>query len=238
MSIVTISQPRYLPACNYIHRMVLSDIFVYLDNVKYSPRDWENRNKIKLNNGNAHWLSVPVHHEQSGQLIRDTRINNETGWAHKHLNTLIHNYSKAPHFEKHIGFFRDLYSRTWESLSELNIYIIDYIVRQLGLCCSFIKASEIDAEGKGQELLLDILDKVGGTIYLSGPMGRNYIDENAFEEKGIKLIYHDYVHPKYPQLHGDFIPWMSFIDLLFNCGDESMDYLNDENITRSKILKG
>jgi hypothetical protein len=238
MPIVTISQPRYLPACNYIHRMVLSDIFVYLDNVKYSPRDWENRNKIKLNNGKASWLSVPVFHEHSNQLIKDTKINNETNWAHKHLNTLLYNYAKAKYFDRYIDFFKDIYSRTWEYLTDLNICIIDYIIKQLGLSCRFIRASEMDVNGKGQNLLIDICSKVGGDIYLSGPMGSNYIDNKTFETNEIKLVFHDYVHPVYPQIYGEFLPWMTFADLLFNCGDESIYYLNKENITKSQIQKG
>jgi hypothetical protein len=236
-TIVTISQPRYLPACSYIHRMLLSDIFVYLDNVKYSPRDWENRNKLKLSDGNAVWITVPVLHEHGDQLIRDTRINNESNWPRKHLNTLLYNYSKAGYFNNYIGFFLDVYSRKWDYLEELNIAIVEFFIKQLGLSCRFLKASELGVEGKGQELLTDICRRVGADVYLSGPMGSHYIHADHFGERNIKLVYHDYKCSEYPQMYGEFLPWMSFLDLLFNCGEESLSYLNRGNLSREDILK-
>lgn len=238
MPVVTISQPRYLPACNYLHRMLLSDIFVYLDNVKYSPRDWENRNKLRLIDGNGMWVSVPVFHEERNQLIRDVKIDNESNWSRKHLNTLLHNYAKARCFDSYIGFFRGIYSKKWAYLEDLNIAIIDFFVKQLGITCRFVKASELDVEGKGQELLVNICRKVGGDVYLSGPMGTRYIDADYFAERNIKLVYHDYVCSEYPQIQGEFMPWMSFLDLLLNCGEESLTYLNRGNITREDILRG
>jgi hypothetical protein len=31
----------------------------------------------------------------------------------------------------------------------------------------------------------------------------------------------DYRHPVYPQQHGEFTPYLSTVDLLFNCGEQS-----------------
>lgn len=235
MTTVTISQPRYLPACNYIQRMLLSDVFVYLDNVKYSPRDWENRNKLKMTNGKSAWISVPVVHKSRDQLIKDTQISNHENWARKHLNMLIFNYGKSKYYDRYIEFFEAAYSRKWIYLVDLNIHIINFIVEQLGIKCKFIKASQLDVLGKGQMLLIDICKKVGGDVYISGPMGRNYIDEHVFRENNIQLFYHDYIHPVYPQLHGEFLSYMSVIDLLFNCGDESINFIQHNNMTKDRI---
>ena len=43
--------------------------------------------------------------------------------------------------------------------------------------------------------------------------------------EGIKLEYQHFEHPIYKQLWGDFIPYMSVIDLLFNEGDKSLDII-------------
>src|SRR6266481_9442049 len=56
---------------------------------------------------------------------------------------------------------------------------------------------------------------------ISGSAARDYLDTHLFSRHGIEIEWHDYVHPVYPQLHGDFVPYLSIVDLLFNCGEES-----------------
>ena len=54
----------------------------------------------------------------------------------------------------------------------------------------------------------------------------NKCDENnLFNESGIVLSYQQYGHPEYRQLYGDFIPYMSVIDLLFNEGENSLEII-------------
>jgi hypothetical protein len=51
------------------------------------------------------------------------------------------------------------------------------------------------------------------------------MDEESFINQGVRVEYQDYKHPIYNQLHRDFIPYLSVIDLLFNHGDESLRIL-------------
>ena len=50
-----------------------------------------------------------------------------------------------------------------------------------------------------------------------------------FERAGVTVEWQDYRHPTYPQQHGEFVPYLSAIDLLLNCGDESRAILESEN---------
>jgi hypothetical protein len=70
------------------------------------------------------------------------------------------------------------------------------------------------------EKILHILSELNATHYISGSgEGSNrYIDEEKFTDNNIKLIWQEYTHPKYKQLHGEFIPYLSVLDLLFNEG--------------------
>ena len=52
-------------------------------------------------------------------------------------------------------------------------------------------------------------------------MARYYFDMDLFGDAGIKVEFQDYRHPEYPQLFGDFIAYMSVVDLLFNTGDNA-----------------
>jgi len=74
-------------------------------------------------------------------------------------------------------------------------------------------------------LLINICKEVDADIYLSGFGGAKYQEEELFEEAGIKLKYYEFKHPVYPQLWQGFVPNMSIIDMLFNCGSESMDFI-------------
>jgi hypothetical protein len=115
--------------------------------------------------------------------------------------------------------------REWENLYELNEYLINHIAKTLNFREKFIKSSELNIDGKSTDYLIKIVKAVGGDTYLSGVLGKEYLDEHKFAKNGINLIYQNFNHPQYRQLHGAFIPKMSIIDLLFNEGHRSNDII-------------
>jgi len=226
--IVSIHQPQYLPWLGYFDKIRKADAFVFLDNVQFKKNEWQNRNKIKTAQ-KWQWLSVPVIH-RFGQKIFEVKINNTVAWTKKHLNALISNYSKAPFFKDHIVFFEKAYAREWEYLADINIHLIDYLARALGMGDKkFVKASKWQLREGNTERLIDICKLLGADIYFSGKDGAKYLNLEEFEKEGIRVIFQDYHHPTYPQLFGSFEPYLSVIDLLFNCGPESFSFLKKEN---------
>ncbi|RKY50104.1 MAG: hypothetical protein DRP91_02555 [Candidatus Neomarinimicrobiota bacterium] len=224
--IVAIHQPNFLPWIGYFYKIVKSDIFVFLDSVQYTKNSFINRNKVKTSQGEM-WLTVPVSFS-FGQLIREVRINNVVDWRKKHLKTLEINYKKAKFFYEVFEIVEEVYySEDWMNLSEFNICLIEKIMSYLGLSCSFVRSSSLGISGKGTELLVNIVKKVGGNVYLSGFGGAKYQEEKLFKNEGISLIYYDFTHPVYEQLWGNFIPNLSIIDLLFNVGDGSASVIRN-----------
>ena len=65
--------------------------------------------------------------------------------------------------------------------------------------------------------------------YLAGQGAASYMDVARFEENGLKVITQDVKHPVYPQLFKDFQSHLSIVDLLFNCGPESLDMIRRAN---------
>lgn len=233
--IAVISQPRYLPACNYIHRMLVADVFICLDTVQFTPRDFENRNRIKTQHGGM-FLTVPVKRRFREEPIREIRIDNEQNWRRKHWVALRTNYAKAPYFSHHTDFFTSLYQKTWNYLIDLNEEIIHYVTKLFALPCQFVRASELlSTKEKGQGLLISLCEKVDANIYLSGPLGQNYIDKERFQKADLSLVYHHYQHPEYEQLWGNFLPYMGIVDLLFNCGPKSRQVLAEGNVTKAEL---
>lgn len=223
--ILTAHQPVYLPWLGLFHKIVLADTFVSFDDVQYVPKDWNNRNRIKTPTGPT-WLTVPV--LRKGYLekpIRSIEINNAEPWRRKHWRSLLLNYGKSAYFDDYASFFEDLYTREWQYLVELNEYILRWLLDTLEIEVRFMKASELDFEGAKSALVLDMCRKLSADLYIFGALGHDYADVRAFEAAGVKIRFQEYKHPTYPQLHGDFVPHLSIVDLLFNCGPRCREIL-------------
>lgn len=224
--ILTAHQPSYLPWLGFFSKMVKSDIFVYLDTVSYSKGDWSSRNKIRTHEGWM-WLKIPIlTGGKSNQIFTEVKIDNTQQWARKHWKSISMNYSRAPFFSLYENFFRDVYSNEWKYLSELDEHITKFLMESLGIKIKFVKAStSLQLEGQKSSLVLDMCMKMKADVFIFGGEGKNYAKIENFENAGIKVIFQEYEHPVYPQIHGEFISNMSVIDLLFNCGPKSLDIL-------------
>lgn len=232
--IVSINQPAYLPWLGYFHRIAISDAHVVLDDVQFEKNSFTNRNKVRTHDGWC-WLTVPV--KTAGKFgdlsINEVGIADEKPWAPKHWQTLRLNYSKAPFFIQHAPFFERIYARPWKKLADLISEITAYLLDAFGIHTRLYFSSQMKSSGKKDERVLTLCRQLGATVYLSGPLGRNYLRENLFGGEKIAVRYHDYHHPTYPQVHPKFEPYMAAMDLLFNAGPASLEILmkNQERIT-------
>ena len=214
-------QPTYLPWIGYFDLIDQSDFFVFFDNVQFSKQSWQQRNKIKTVNGEL-LLTIPIFQNQN-QKINEVKIDNKLNWKGKHERSIKFNYNKAPYFDRYSKFIEDIYRKDWEYLIDLNIHIIKYITKEMNLEKKFILSSKLDLKGNKTELLVNICKKLDADTYLSPLGSKEYIEENnLFKKEGIKLEYQHFEHQKYHQLFGDFIPYLSIIDLLFNEGEQSL----------------
>lgn len=224
--IATIHQPNYIPWLGFFHKIAQSDVFVSLDIVQFTKNSFQNRNRIKTANGEM-WLTVPVlTKNRFGQLTNEIEINNSAKWGKKHWESIRQNYCKAKYFKSCSEFFENVYmNEKFTKLIDLNETILKFIIKTLGIQAKFIKASSLDIRGKSTDLLIEICKAVGADTYLSGPSGKKYLEEQRFRDESIQLIYDDFHHPIYDQLFGPFLPHLSIIDLMFNCGPRSLDIL-------------
>lgn len=229
---IGILQPGYLPWLGFFEQVQRSDVFVIYDDVQYDKHGWRNRNRIKTANG-IQWLTVPVHVSlKEPLLIKDVRINNGQNWAKKHLFSIRQNYAKAPFLKEYINIFEEAYSEKWEYLVDIDLHFILKLADCLGMDNKeIVRASSLNVTGNRIERLIRICKTFNANTFYEGASGKNYVDETYFTEHGIKVEYQDYKHPVYNQLYGDFIPYLSVIDLLFNHGGESLSILtNKKNV--------
>jgi hypothetical protein len=217
MKTCVISQPRFFPGLHYLHRMMTADVFVIFDTVQFNPRHEENRIKLRTPAG-ADWLTVPMRRTSREQLIRHTCLDTSRDWQRKAIKTIHHLYSKAPHFEEYAPEIHRILEMPYETLTQLDEVSWVPALRLLGITCRFVRASELPVYGKGPRLLLDICHQVGADTYLSGMFGREYLDTDEFVREGVSVLFHEYTYRPYPQRFEGFVPYLSYLDTLFNAG--------------------
>lgn len=227
--IVSIMQPAYLPWLGYFHRIACSDIHIVLDDVlidRSSKTKFANRNKVRTKPG-WNWLTVPLKTtgRSSEMHLNAIEIVDDPRWSFKHWETIRCSYAKAPFFAEHRDFFTATYSKRWTLLQDLVRSTTDYLRGTLRIPTEILYSSEMRVEGSKSDLILNLCRAAGATTYISGPFGRNYLQQDSFNANGIEIQYHDYNHPTYPQVYPGFEPFMSVVDLLFNCGANSLDII-------------
>ncbi len=227
--IISVHQPQYIPWLGYFDKIAKSDGFVFLDQVQYKEREFQNRNKIRTKDGWL-WLTVPVISKGFGrQNISDVKIDNELSWQDKTWGSLRSCYNRAPFFKEHAGFFEKVYTQKWVRLIDLNIHIIEYLLAQLKIETPLYYESKIGTTLESTGRIIEICKKLKADTYLSGSGGKDYLEEEKFKDEFISLQYQHFIHPAYRQQYLDanssFLPYMSAIDLLFNEGQNSVNIL-------------
>ena len=229
---VAIHQPEYLGYLGFYNKMLNSDAWIFLDNVQLAKRDFVRRNRI-MGHGGPMWLSVPVTTKgRYYQDIKDVEIDNTQHWRASHWKSIQMQYTRTPYFDRYALELEPVFSREWTMLADLNITIIKTMAELLGIQRDFYKASDLGIDGHSSQLLADLTKAVGGDIYLSGPMGRDYLEHSYFDQLGLGVEFNDFAHPTYPQKGGDeFVPYLAAIDLLFNCGPAASEIIASGTVT-------
>ena len=222
---VAILQSSYIPwkgVFDLAHRV---DRFVWLDDVQYTRQDWRNRNRIKTPQG-TRWLTIPCDGSVNKRL--DEVSISDRGWSDSHWGAIYRSYQESPHFDWCAPVLEDLYaSATDPSLHRTTRRFVERIaVELLGIDVEFDDSIRYPSEGRAQERLLDILEPLGATTYVSGPAAKPYIEESEFARRDIDLQWMDYEkYPEYPQKHGPFDHHVSIIDLLTCVGPMAPEYI-------------
>lgn len=213
-----IMQPTYLPYLGYFHLIAAADVFVFLDDVQFARRSWQQRNRI-LGPAGEVMLTVPVQKTDRDATIRQIEVSDAEPWREKHLASVRHAYARRPHFPEGMAFLEAELGHPKSRLADLNCGLIEAAARRLGLDTEFVRASTLAVTGERSDHLLSICEAVEATDYLS-PMGSaEYMTEDGvFAAAGFPARFQAFVEVPYPQGHEPFTPYMAFIDAVMNLG--------------------
>jgi len=224
---IAIHQPNYMPWLGYFYKIACCNVFVILDSVLCPGRGYVNRVKDKGPNGER-WLTQPIPIKNRNKKIINQVYFADYKWREKHLNVIKNYYGATPYFKEYFPDITNIIrDKTINGISDMNSKFIFLFMEILGLKPRVYFSSELNiSDLKSTNLLIEIVKKVGGTTYLSGLGGAKYQDEEKFKENHIELIYSDFKHSVYPQLFNkEFVPGLSVVDLIFNCGPESRKFI-------------
>ena len=224
--IIAIHQPNFIPWLGFFYKWYKADLIVFLDDVAFTKGSHINRVRVRDISG-QHWLTVPVH--QKGRLnqpIAGTEIQVDIPWRNSILGKLKSCYGKARYFKDYFPAFEAIIGKERQLLADLNIELLQWAAEILDIRTPWVLSSSLrGVEGKATERLVSICKHLGASAYLSGFGGQKYQEEEEFKKNNIELVIYDFKHPEYKQRADDFIPGLSVLDLLFNCGPDSGEIL-------------
>ena len=236
MTNVVISQSMYFPWVGMLEQVRLADKFVHYDDVQFD-RGFYNRVQVKTEQG-SRWLTVPLSNHRRGQKIDEIKVDNSKNWRRQHRNILYHSYRNAPFLNEMLAIVDSVFDRTISTLADVSRISLLSLVEYFNLCtnCNFILSRDLGINGSRSQRLLDIVLAVGGSTYITGHGAESYLDHKLFERSGISVRYMNYQRIPYPQLQGQFTPYVTGLDLIANCGKKGASVITSSAIDWREFL--
>lgn len=224
-----------MPWFGFFRKLSLADVWVVLDHTENNPREasfWCRRVKI-LVNGVPQWASLPLAKPPAGKMslpINQIQINTLEAKRLRNLHKTIEMaYSSAPFFKEY-SFLVHQYFRSSESLLiKRNLRFIRDVMAILEITPKVVLSSSLNPEGRKNDLLVELVKKLGGKTYVSGLGAEGYQKDDLFERHQIDLLKNTFEHPSYPQVRShSFYEGLSICDMLFNMPKQKIiSFLHD-----------
>jgi len=230
--VISIIQPCFIPWLGYFEQIALADVFVYMDDVDYTKKDWRNGNQLKSQYGVKN-IGFPVKKCQRHTLLKDVEVSCQSFWEDTLMNQINNWYGKAPYYNEVVSLIKPVIYNKYSRLVELNFHLNKVILDYLNIKTPIFFSSEIERNSSGKvDRIVEICKNFEGVnVLFDGKKAQDFLDPDYLFKHGIKVVFQDYQHKPYKQLWGDFIPYMSVLDLLMNQGKSSMEYIITNKIS-------
>ena len=176
------------------------------------------------------WMTVPIEKTSSAMAIKDIKICYKQNWQNKHLKLIEQSLAGAMYLKDAQNLLESVYAKNHKYLGELARESITAVVNYFDLLDSkkIINVGDIKISGTGSDRVLAIVKSLGGNVYISGHGGLKYLKHQTFDDSKISVKYMEYKLTKYRQLHGEFTPFVSILDLIANCGKTGKNVICSE----------
>jgi hypothetical protein len=199
--VISIIQPCFVPWLGYFEQIALADVFVYLDDVDYTKKDWRNGNQLKSPYGIKN-IGFPVKKCTRHTPLKDVEISYNSTWE-DHLFNQIHNwYAKSAFYQDTVDLISPVIYNKYDRLVDLNFHLNNVILKHLGIQTPIFFSSDIERKSQGKvERIIEICKHFDGIDTLfDGKKAQDFLDPDYLLDQGIKVVFQDYQHKPYQQL--------------------------------------
>lgn len=196
--IVTGHQVNFLPGRSVMEKIRAADAVILMDAMQYERKGFVNRNRLS----DGAWMTVPVDEHDTFAPINRVRIADATYRARKKI-------AKTLRFA--LGAAGEPYAlellKPYRLLVGLNYQLLRLLMADLGIDTAPHFQSHLDSGHAvpvtdyepsaggllpARERLAMMVEEIGGTVWLSGPSGSRYLNEEPFHARGIEVRYFDW----------------------------------------------
>lgn len=247
--IAAIHQPHYFPWLGYFDKMAKVDEFIIMDEVQFIPRSYMCRNSFLNRAGDTvHQTVTVIKKGYREKFLREITIADCKSWQNKHRSFFQMNYRYFPHFEEVMTLISPVFDREYEYLMDVLMDTIQIVCQMLNISTKLSlqsslnitnsKQVDVDMEKHVRQCMdvIDICKAAEASAYLTGKgKSLDFIDPDLFKQNHISLSYQEFTAPVYEQKFSEsFVPNISSLDMLFNCGIEKSRQLFWENVHASQ----
>ena len=187
--------PAYLPPISYFKNLITQNELSFCVNTNYQKQTYRNRCVIYGANGRQN-LTIPIARNVIKKEDKIVTIYNEIAWQKNHWKSIESAYKSSPFFEYYQDELKPFYMEKHKLLFDYNVKLIIRICSILDLS---IKIKEVNHIEDFKEI-----------NHLLNP-----------KKNLTKFIFYNQVFQNKKGFQSD----LSIIDLLFNIGPESSDYI-------------
>ena len=238
-----IHQPHYFPWIGYFDKMAKADAFVILDQVQFEKGSQMVRNRVL--DGNGEVQDITISGETKDFLNREYRellTKDVESWTSRQMNALQTYYRKAKCRKEIFPLLEEFFQRGYPTICQWTCASMELVRELLDIQTPLIYQSTIDydRDNKRSDLVYAICNAIGADTYFSGRgASMTYLDREKFAANGVKIVFQDFQHPVYSQCGREaFVPGVSILDMLFNCGVQESRRIFWENVKSSHEFEG
>lgn len=231
---IAIMQPYFLPYIGYWQLLNLVDEFVIYDNIQYSKKGWINRNRY-LCGDHDKYFTLELE-KASDYLDVCERYISESFNKHKLLNQVREAYRNAPYFLQTYELLNTIMQFNTRNLFEFILNSIKKISENLEIKTKITISSHvsIDHSLKSEQKVLAICKALGADRYVNPIGGIELYNKHEFSACGIELLFLKSANMPYKQMGGEFISFLSILDVLMFIGiEETRAMLESYNMESS-----
>lgn len=192
---IAIHQPNFLPWMGYFQKIALCDRFVFYDTAEYTQKSFIRRVSIhKENPADELFLTVPLQKHSSFDKICDLHIVPDRIWMARAKAQIHQAYFRAPHYDQ-LESILDLFFGSEladTSLARYNASLIQHVAKMLTLDVEWLWSSAMSIHTASTKAVIQMIDQLDGTTYISGLGAKRYHDVSLFAEHNIELQYPDF----------------------------------------------